>query len=143
MTTRKRSLLASALAMGILILPGGASPFGGKTSPSDSAKHWETLRALKIAKAAARQVSPSECAALSFQAGLVKAREEMRALLPAGADDLRTVGSAMDSDPRLSDKIKRTFGRSDLVKSEYSQSEGCVVTVRLPLDDLRRLAKAR
>jgi hypothetical protein len=86
-------------------------------------------------------MSADECSALAVSATLAKARAEMRALLPAQPADPADIGGAMNSDRRLAEGIKRTFGNSDLIKSEYSTRGDCVVTLKLSVDRLQKLGR--
>jgi len=66
------------------------------------------------------------CSDLSLRLALETAQAEMRELLPGATVD--SFAGAMNADSTFNSKVQEAFGRSDLVKSEYS-SAGCVVTV--------------
>ena len=142
MATRTRSVLAGSTIIGLLILSGGNAPLHSTVPPGS----FSGKAALTVRKAAARapvapRLTADECSTLALKATIAKARAEMRALLPGRPGDPADVGSAMASDRRLSEGIKRTFGNSDLIMSQYSKRGECVVTLKLPLDRLQRLAR--
>ena len=150
MAIQTRSSIGAVLAVLLLALPGVAKDAPADASGKQAQKTTNAPRRAKASKprsghnkATSRQVSPSECEMMSVMVAVAKARQEMRAVFPAAPDDLSAIGAAMDSDHRLSQKVKQVFGGSELIKSEYSGSQGCVVTVKLPLDRLQGLAQAQ
>ena len=144
MTTRTRSFLARSAVIGLLMLSGGVSrlnsavPPGivsGGTDPADRSASFVARKSFPS------RISSDECSALALKATIAKARAEMRSLVPGMPGGLSGISASMTSDRRLSERIKQTFGNSDLIKSEYSRKGGCVVTLKLSLDRLQLLAR--
>ena len=125
------SLIASLVVIAAAVHPVGAARFDGAPVPRPAARRAPTtLRA-------------EDCSEFSLRVAVAKAQAEMRALLPAGDGGPAAIERAMNADARFSARVQRVFGGSDIVKSEYTRREGCVVTVRLPLDRLQALSRAR
>lgn len=100
-----------------------------------------TVSAARLTAPRAPKISASTCSDLPLRVALLKAQEEMRALLPGKAGP-GEVQRAMESDPGFNRRVKEVFATSDVVKSEFSRDGGCVVTVKLSLDRLQSLTGA-
>ena len=137
---RKYPFIVTA-SFGLLMLSGTVAPLHSTVSSGAAAvKTAPAVRGASSVKHRARMTA-DECSTLAVQATLAKARAEMRALLPARPGDPAYIGAAMNSDARLADSIKRTFGNSDLITSAYSKRGECVVTLKLSVDRLQRLGR--
>ena len=134
-TSRSRSRLTLLASLGLLLAPAGIS--------RSQAPRPLALRPAAIAPPPAARATRSECSDIAVTLALAKARRELDALLPRADGDPAAVTAAMAADSRVADAVARTFASSDLVKSEYTRGGDCVVTVRLPLDRLRRLTRPR
>jgi hypothetical protein len=143
MTTRAKSFLVGPTAIGLLLLSGGVSRLNGAAPQDVSIRTAPPNRrsALVARKTSSPRMTRDECSALAVNATLARVHAEMRSLLPAIPKDLADVGTAMNSDRRLSEGIKRTFANTDLIMSEYSERGECVVTLKLSVDRLRLLAR--
>jgi hypothetical protein len=141
MAKRQKHLFIVMTAFGLVMLSGGNTPLHSTVSSRPAVyKTPPAVRSAAVVKRRAR-TTQDECSTLAVQATLAKARAEMRGLLPSQPADPADIGAAMNSDRRLAEGIKRTFGNSDLIKSEYSQRGECVVTLKLSVDRLQKLGR--
>lgn len=85
------------------------------------ASRLEAPRPRLDAPTPAARASQAECGELALQVALAKARLETR--------ELRT-GTAPEA----------LFASAELIKAQYTRRAGCVVTMTLPLERIRRLA---
>lgn len=127
--------LKAVAAIGLLLAPAGIS--------RSQAPRPLALRPAAVTPPPAARATRSECSDIAVTLAVAKARRELDALLPSAGGDPAAVTAAMTADSRVADAVATTFASSDLVKSEYTRGGGCVVTVRLPLDHLRRLTRPR
>ena len=134
-TSRRRHGLAIAAALGVLLAPAGVS--------RSQAPRAIVLRPAAVTPPPAARATRSECSDFAVTLAVAKARRELDALLPRAGGDPAAVSPAMHAASRVANAVARTFAASDLVKSEYTGAGGCIVTVRLPLDRLRRLSRPR
>ena len=144
MAARNKSLVVRSTVMGLMLLSGAVSRLNSAVPPAAvSAFAAPAVQKISLIKpkAVSSRISSDECSTLAVNAAIAKARAEMRSLLPGTPKDLTGITTAMDSDRRLAENIKQTFGYSDLIVSEYSKRGECVVTLKLPLDRLQRLAR--
>jgi len=78
--------------------------------------------------------------ALARDAAIVKAQYEMLAMIKGvELDGGITVDRAIESDSTLETRIKETIRGAEILKSEFTADNGCVVTLRLPKNRLERL----
>jgi hypothetical protein len=142
MAMRAKSFLIGPMVIGLLLLSGGISRLHSTTQDVVIRTAPAIRRTAHAArKPSSSRISQDECSTLAVNATLARVHAEMRSLLPTIPRDLADVGTAMDSDRRLSDGIKRTFVNSDVVVSEYTKRGECVVTLKLSVDRLRVLAR--
>ena len=141
---RKKSFLVSVAAIGLMTLSFGVPRLHGEIPPrlalGRTAPAIGGTRPGRQRSDSSR-MSPDVCSNLALKAAIAKARLEMKQIDPMLPSDPDALGSAMNSDRGLSEKIQRTFGNSDVIKSEFSPRGECVVTVKLPLERLQRLAR--
>ena len=84
--------------------------------------------------------SDTQRKSLSRDAAIVKAQYEMLSMvkgvqLQGGI----TVQRAMETDSNLEAKIKETIRGAEILKSEFTADNGCVVTIRLPKKRLEQM----
>lgn len=82
--------------------------------------------------------------ALARDAAIVKAQYEMLAM--AKGVELRggiTVDRALETDSTLETRVKETIRGAEILKSEFTADNGCVVTLRLPKNRLEKLMGVR
>ncbi len=78
--------------------------------------------------------------ALSRDAAIVKAQYEMLSMVKGvEIEGGVTVERSIETDSNLESKIKAVIAGAEIVKSEYTNDNGCVVTVRLPKSRLEQL----
>ncbi len=71
--------------------------------------------------------------ALARDAAIVKAQYEMLAMVKGvELDGGITVDRAMETDSSLAAKLRETIRGAEILKSEFTADNGCVVTLRLP-----------
>lgn len=82
--------------------------------------------------------------ALARDAAIVKAQYEMLSMakgveLAGGV----TVDRAIETDSSLETRLKETIRGAEILKSEFTADNGCVVTLRLPKNRLEKLMGVR
>ncbi|MDE2512307.1 MAG: hypothetical protein KGL74_14375 [Elusimicrobia bacterium] len=82
--------------------------------------------------------------ALARDAAIVKAQYEMLSLVKGvELEGGITVDRAMEKDSSLQTKIMASIRGAEVVKSEFTADNGCVVTLRLPKSRLEKLMGVR
>lgn len=112
---RRHALSAAVLSFGLAAFPVRASRLEAPRTLPPAA------RPSQPPPASAARSGRAECAELAVQVALAKARAE--------TDELRA-GASPES----------LFASAELIKARYTRGAGCVVTVTLPLERIRRLA---
>ena len=78
--------------------------------------------------------------ALARDAAIVKAQYEMLAMVKGvELEGGVKVDRALETDSGLTSRLRETIAGAEIVKSEYTSDDGCVVTLRLPKKRLERL----
>lgn len=131
---RQHALAAKLLILFLTGMPVSAS---GPLMPPALAPLPSPARAPR--RPAEAPVRRAECGRMAVDAVLAKARAELRDL--GMRPDPAAIARRMESDPEFARRVAETFANSDLIVSRYGRRGGCEVTVRLPLDKLRRLAR--
>ena len=81
--------------------------------------------------------------ALARDAAIVKAQYELLSMIKGvELDGGVTVKQAMESDSTLQAKLDEVIRGAEIVKSEFTADNGCVVTMRLPKSSLNKLMGA-
>ncbi|MBI4422502.1 MAG: hypothetical protein HY554_02175 [Elusimicrobia bacterium] len=84
--------------------------------------------------------SDTQRKALSRDAAIVKAQYEMLSMVKGVTlEGGITVQRAIETDSTLEAKLKETIKGAEVVKSEFTADNGCVVTVRLPKKRLEEM----
>ena len=95
------------------------------------------LEAVGIGAADQTLTNTTQRRATSRNAGIVAAQYEMLSMVKGvQLEGGITVEKAMETDSHLETTIKETIKGADIVKSEWTNDDGCVVTIRL---DRKRL----
>ena len=82
--------------------------------------------------------------ALSRDAAIVKAQYELLSMIKGvELEGGVTVSQAMEKDSLLTARVKDTIRGAEILKSEFTADEGCVVTLRLPRYKLEQELKAK
>jgi hypothetical protein len=75
--------------------------------------------------------------ALARDAAIVKAQYELLSMLKGVTlDGGVSVQRALEADSKLEARLRATIRRAQVIKSEFTEDHGCVVTMRLPKDQL-------
>jgi hypothetical protein len=76
---------------------------------------------------------------LARDAAIVKAQYELLSLIKGvELDGGYTVSRAISVDSKLATRVHESIRGARVLKSEFTEDGGCVVTVRLPKEELRR-----
>jgi hypothetical protein len=82
--------------------------------------------------------------ALSRDAAIVKAQYEMLSMIKGvELEGGVTVDRALETDSNLESRVLDTIRGAEILKSEYTSDNGCVVTLRLPKSRLQKLMDVR
>lgn len=82
--------------------------------------------------------------ALARDAAIVKAQYELLAMVKGvELDGGLTVDRAMETDSSLETRLKETIRGAEILKSEFTADNGCVVTLRLPKKRLQEMMGVR
>jgi hypothetical protein len=82
--------------------------------------------------------------ALARDAAIVKAQYEMLSMVKGvELDGGITVDRAMEKDSSLETRVKDTIRGAEILKSEFTADNGCVVTMRLPKSRLEKMMGVR
>ena len=77
--------------------------------------------------------SATQRKALARDAAIVKAQYEMLAMVKGvELEGGVTVNRALETDSKLEARLKETIRGAEILKSEFTADNGCVVTLRLP-----------
>ncbi len=81
--------------------------------------------------------------ALARDAAIVKAQYELLSMIKGvELEGGVTVKQAMESDSTLQAKLDEVIRGAEIVKSEFTSDNGCVVTMRLPKSSLKKIMGA-
>ena len=82
--------------------------------------------------------------ALARDAAIVKAQYEMLSMVKGvRLEGGVTVDRALEKDSTLEARLRETIAGAEIVKSEFTADNGCVVTIRLPKSRLERMMGVR
>jgi hypothetical protein len=82
--------------------------------------------------------------ALARDAAIVKAQYEMLSMVKGvSLEGGITVDRAIEKDSSLETRIRQTISGAEIVKSEFTADNGCVVTIRLPKSRLEKMMGVR
>jgi hypothetical protein len=132
-----------SFVLGITLLAGcgGNTSYvkGGEvrqTIEQDSVKS-KYIETIGIGAADAALTNTTQKRATSRDAAIVQAQYEMLSMVKGiEIEGGITVEKAIETDSRLETKVKETIRGAEIVKSEWTSDDGCVVTLRL---DRKRL----
>jgi hypothetical protein len=119
---------------------------GGKieTTIDQRAEHGGQFEAIGIGASDPALPTDTQRQSLARDAAIVKAQYEMLSMvkgveLSGGI----TVDRAIETDSTLRTKILETIRGAEIVKSEFTADNGCVVTIRLPKRRLEEMLGVR
>ena len=115
-----------------------------ETTIDQKAQRGGQLEAIGIGASDPALATDTQRKALARDAAIVKAQYEMLSMVKGVAlEGGITVDRAMESDSTLETKILETIRGAEIVKSEFTADNGCVVTLRLPKSRLERMMGVR
>lgn len=102
--------------------------------------HRGYLEAVGIGAADPALPTLTQRQALARDAAVVKAQYELLSLVKGVAlEGGVTVERALETDSRLEARVQDTIKGAEIVRTEYTKDDGCVVTMRLPKARLEKL----
>ncbi len=82
--------------------------------------------------------------ALARDAAIVKAQYELLSMIKGvELEGGVTVDRAMETDSSLAARLKQTIAGAEILKSEFTEDNGCVVTMRLPKKRVEKMMGVR
>ncbi len=142
-----RRIWAIAAAAFLAACAGAASRVrDGKvqTTIDQKAQRGGQLEAIGIGASDPALATDTQRKALARDAAIVKAQYEMLSMVKGVTlEGGITVDRAIEKDSSLQTKILQTIRGAEVVKSEFTADNGCVVTLRLPKRRLEQLMGVR
>jgi hypothetical protein len=115
-----------------------------ETTIDQKAQSGAVLEAIGIGASDPALPTDTQRKALARDAAVVKAQYEMLSLVKGvQIKGGITVERAMETDSSLESKIQASIRGAEIVKSEFTADNGCVVTLRLPKSRLEKLMGVR
>ena len=115
-----------------------------QTTIDQKASRGGQLEAIGIGASDPALATDTQRKALARDAAIVKAQYEMLSMVKGVAlEGGITVDRAMETDSSLETKILQTIRGAEIVKSEFTADNGCVVTIRLPKKRLEDMMGVR
>lgn len=141
----KRAGLAGALALagvlqGCAGIPSRLEQGKVQQTMDQRPNRWRYLEAIGIGASDPALPTETQRKALARDAAIVKAQYELLAML--GGVELEgglTVDRALETNSKLEARLKETIRGAEVVKTEFTADNGCVVTLRLPKRRLERM----
>lgn len=144
-----RVVPAAALAAGVLLAGCSAVPSRVHSGAVDATinqdpAHGRFLTAIGIGGSDPNLMSDTQRKALARDAAIVKAQYEMLSMvkgvtLKGGVK----VERALEADSQLEASMEQAIRGAEIVKSEFTSDNGCVVTLRIPRERLEKLMKVQ
>ena len=98
------------------------------------------IEAIGIGASDPSMTSDTQRKALARDAAIVKAQYELLSMVKGvQLEGGITVARAIETDSNLEAKLKETIKGAEVVKSEFTADNGCVVTLRLPKKRLEEM----
>ena len=147
MNTRQGVAVAAIVALAALAALSGCAPVTSRvtqgkvqTTIDQTPARSAFIEAIGIGASDPALSSDTQRKALARDAAIAKAQYEMLAMvkgveLQGGI----TVSRAMEKDGTLETRIKDTLRGAEILKSEFTADNGCVVTIRLPRSRLENM----
>jgi hypothetical protein len=102
--------------------------------------HKSYLEAIGIGASDPNLPSDTQRKALARDAAIVKAQYEMLSMVKGvQLEGGISVSRAMETDSTLEAKLKESIRGAEVIKSEFTADNGCVVTIRLPKKRLEEM----
>jgi hypothetical protein len=110
----------------------------------DQTQRGRSLEAIGIGASDPSLPSDTQRKALARDAAIVKAQYEMLSMVKGvQLEGGITVDRAIEKDSTLETKIRASIQGAEIVKSEFTADNGCVVTIRLPKSRLEKMMGVR
>ena len=98
------------------------------------------IESIGIGGSDSKLTSDTQRKALARDAAIVKAQYEMLSMVKGvELEGGITVDRALETDSKLEARLKETIRGAEILKSEFTSDNGCVVTLRLPKNRLEKL----
>jgi hypothetical protein len=146
MKTVRRTWLAAAAAALAACSGVQSRVRGGKveTVIDQKAQRGGELEAIGIGASDPTLATDTQRKALARDAAIVKAQYELLSMVKGvKLEGGITVDRAMETDSTLETRIMDTIKGAEIVKSEFTADNGCVVTLRLPKRRLEQMMGVR
>lgn len=138
----KRILMAAAA----VLLTAGCSSVRARLADgkipdviNEKPEHGAYYEAIGIGAGDPALATATQRRALARDAAIVKAQYELLSLIKGvELDGGYTVSRAISVDSKLATRVHDSIKGARVLKSEFTDDGGCVVTVRLPKEELRR-----
>ena len=115
-----------------------------ETTMDQKAQNGRVLESIGIGASDPTLATDTQRKALARDAAIVKAQYEMLSLVKGvQLEGGITVDRAMETDSSLETKILASIRGAEIVKSEFTADNGCVVTLRLPKSRLEKMMGVR
>ena len=111
-----------------------------QTTINQSPDRYYYVEAIGIGASDPSLTSDTQRKALARDAAIVKAQYEMLSMIKGvELEGGVTVDRAIETDSSLEARLKDTIKGAEILKSEFTADNGCVVTLRLPKNRLAKL----
>ena len=141
---RRTCLLAAAAALAACSGVQSRVHEGKVEGTIDQTQRGGQLEAIGIGASDPALASDTQRKSLARDAAIVKAQYELLSMVKGVTlEGGITVNRAMETDSSLETKIMQTIQGAEIVKSEFTADNGCVVTLRLPKSRLERMMGVR
>ncbi|HXT01647.1 MAG TPA: hypothetical protein VN915_13315 [Elusimicrobiota bacterium] len=115
-----------------------------ETTIDQKAVRGGQLEAIGIGASDPTLATDTQRKALARDAAIAKAQYEMLSMVKGVTlEGGITVDRAMESDSTLQTRVMESIRGAEIVKSEFTADNGCVVTLRLPKSRLERMMGVR
>lgn len=105
---------------------------------------WRFVEAIGIGASDPALPSVTQRKALARDAAIVKAQYELLSMIKGvEVEGGITVDRALEKDSSLKTRLKETIRGAEILKSEFTSDNGCVVTLRLPTKRLETVLGLR
>lgn len=142
MKTNRWGTLALALSVALTLACSKSFVKGGKVV-DDIEQNMVTgkyIQSIGIGASDPALATETQRKALSRDAAIVKAQYEMLTLLKGvEIEGGITVSQAMEKDSTLEARVKDTIKGAEIMRSQFTKDNGCLVTLRLPKKRLEQM----
>ena len=102
------------------------------------------LEAIGIGASDPAMLTDTQRKSLARDAAIVKAQYELLSMVKGvSLEGGVTVEQAMEKDSTIEAKLKETIAGAEIIKTEFTKDNGCVVTLRIPKKRLEEMMKVK